>query len=503
MAPKMDDDDLSPSMLCLLLALALSLLYMAKDALRLRRSRLPPGPSQLPVIGNLHQLGPKPHKSLAKLAQTYGPVMSLQLGRLTAVIISSASAAKQVMQKQDLAFANRSIPDSLMACDHGNLSVAWIPLSPKWRELRAICNKHIFTSRKMEAFEPARRRKVGDLIAEFERRASRGDPVLIGEAFFKTLLNFLSSIFLSRDLDEGDSGVAREFMESFVKIMELGGQPNLVDYFSWLKRVDPQRIKARSTPHIAKMLAFVDSMVSERLARGEDHGGDVLDTLIQSMQESNGEFTRADIGHLFVDLFIGGTDTTSSTLEWAISEMMKSPGAVSKAKDELARVVGKGRQVEDGDIPNLPYLQAVVKETLRLHPPVPFLLPRKNIKDEELWGYTVPKDSQVMVNAWAIGRDPSSWDSPNSFKPERFLDSEVDVKGGQFELIPFGAGRRICVGMPLALKMMHLMLGSVLNCFDLVLEGDAKPEELDMEDEFGLSLHRAQPLRAIPVPVRV
>ncbi|CAM8882332.1 unnamed protein product [Rhodiola kirilowii] len=496
------------SMLCLLLALTSTLIYIAKTIKR-RRTNLPPGPQALPLIGNLHQLGLKPHKSLSKLAETYGPIMTLKLGQVTTIIISNASVAKQVLQKQDQAFANRSIPDSILACDHNKLSVAWIPLSPKWRELRRICYSHIFSSQKMEAFELTRHHKVHELIAQLGRSAASGEAVLFGDKIFKTLLNLLSSIFVSCDIvAESESDVGKEFRESFRSIMELAGKPNFVDYFTWLKRVDPQRIRAQMTPHFAKMLSFSDSIIGQRLRQREENGSvfesiDVMDALINIMQDSSSpELTRNDINHLFVDLFVAGTDTTSSTLEWALSEVMKHPDTILKAKVELDQAIGKGNQVEDKDILRLPYLQAIVKETLRLHPPFPLLLPRKNFKEEELLNYTIPKDSQVMINAWAIGRDPSLWECPNDFKPERFLDSEVDVKGGHFELIPFGAGRRICAGLPLAHKMIHLVLGSVINCFDWKLQGGAKPEEeLNMEEEFGLSLQRVQPLRVIPVAV--
>ena len=196
-------------------------------------------------------------------------------------------------------------------------------------------------------------------------------------------------------------------------------------------------------------------------------------------------------------MFVAGADTTSSTLEWAMAELLHSPEALSKARLELEQTIGRGKPLEESDITRLPYLQVVLKETFRLHPVAPLFLPRKASTDVEIAGFTVQKGSKVLVNAWAIGRDESTWDNPLIFMPERFLGSDLDVKGRNFELIPFGAGRRICPGLPLAIRMLHIMLGSLINSFDWKLED----EKMDMEEKFGITLQKAQPLRAVPIAI--
>lgn len=170
---------------------------------------------------------------------------------------------------------------------------------------------------------------------------------------------------------------------------------------------------------------------------------------------------------------------------------------LKKAKAELAQIIGKGKPIQESEISQLPYLQAIVKETMRIHPPAPLLLHRVET-DVEVYGYIVPKGAQVLVNVWAIGRDPSVWKNPTKFMPERFLESEIDVRGQDFELIPFGAGRRMCPGLPLGLRMVHVVLGSLLNSFDWKLEGGITSKQLDMEEKFGITLRKAQPLCAIP-----
>ncbi|XP_057463308.1 geraniol 8-hydroxylase-like isoform X2 [Actinidia eriantha] len=284
-------------------------------------------------------------------------------------------------------------------------------------------------------------------------------------------------------------------------IMEEVGKPNLGDYFPVLQKIDPQGIRRRLTTYFDKVMELLDGIIHERLELKKVHGlvssNDVLDTLLSiSEDQSEDQIDQTTIEHLLLDLFVAGTDTTSSTVEWAMTEILHNPETFSKARAELEQTIGKCQQLEESDITRLPYLQAIVKETFRLHPPSPLLVPRKVETDVEICGFTIPKGTQVLVNTWSIGRDPSVWEDPKLFKPERFLGSEIDVRGRDMELLPFGGGRRICPGMPLALRMVHLMLGSLINLFDWKFD---EPENLKMEEKFGLTLQKARPLRVFPV----
>ena len=185
-----------------------------------------------------------------------------------------------------------------------------------------------------------------------------------------------------------------------------------------------------------------------------------------------------------------------------MTELVRNPDVMSKAKQELEQMISKGNNpIEEADIGKLPYLQAIVKETLRLHPPVPFLLPPKAGKDVDIGGHTISKDAKVLVNMWTICRDPTLWDNPTMFSPDRFLGSDIDVKGRNFELAPYGAGRRICPGLLLANRMLLLMLGSLINSFDWKLEQGIETQDIDMDDKFGITLQKAQPLRIVPLKI--
>ncbi|KAM3687147.1 hypothetical protein ACB098_10G056200 [Castanea mollissima] len=446
--------------------------------------KLPPGPKPIPIIGNLLELGDKPHRSLAKLAKTHGPLMSLKLGQITSVVVSSATIAKEVLQTHDQFLSNRTIPDCIRAHNHQNFGLPWLPVSTQWRVLRKICNSELFAIKILDSNEHFRRKKVQELLSEVHKSSLAGDTVDIGRAAFKTTLNLLSNTILSMDLADPNSDTARVYKEIVWNIMEEAGKPNLGDYFAILKKVDIQGIRQRMTIYFGKMLDLFDGIVNQRLQFRKSPSSiasdDMLDNLLNISEENSGEIDKSQILHLLLALFVAGTDTTSSTVQWAMAELLHNPETLSKAREELEQTIGKGNPIEESDIPKLPYLQAIVKETFRLHPTVPLLLPHKAEADVEISGFTVPKGAQVLVNAWAIGRDPSIWDNPDSFMPERFLGSETDFRGRSFELIPFGSGRRICPGLPLAIRMVHLMLGSLVHSFDWKLEDGVTPQNMNM-----------------------
>jgi cytochrome P450 len=198
------------------------------------------------------------------------------------------------------------------------------------------------------------------------------------------------------------------------------------------------------------------------------------------------------------EIFMAGSETTSSTVEWALTELLCNPESMIKVKAELAQVVRASKKVEESDMENLPFLQAVVKETLRLHPPIPFLVPRRAMHDTNFMGYDIPKNTQVLVNAWAIGRDPDAWDDPSCFMPERFIGTRVDYRGQDMEFIPFGAGRRMCAGVPLAHRVLHLILGSLLHHFDWEFEANVNPASVDKKDRMGVTVRKSEPLMAVP-----
>nr|AJD87465.1 cytochrome P450 CYP76AD9 [Opuntia ficus-indica] len=464
-------------------------------------SKLPPGPKPVPIFGNIFELGEKPHRSFADLAKIHGPLISLKLGSVTTIVVSSSDVAKEMFLKHDQVFANRTIPDSVRAGNHDKLSMSWLPVSAKWRNMRKISAVQLLSTQRLDSNQGLRQAKVQQLLEYVQECCKKGQPVDIGRAAFTTSLNLLSNTFFSMELAQHSSSASQEFKQLMWCIMEEIGRPNYADYFPILGYFDPFGIRRRLTAYFDKLIAIFQDIIHERLkarSTGSSSTNDILDTLLNLYQEN--ELSMDEINHLLVDIFDAGTDTTASTLEWAMAELVKNPEIMIKAQDEINAALGKDCSViHESDIVKLPYLQAIVKETLRLHPPTVFLLPRKADLDVELYGYVVPKNAQILVNLWAIGRDPKVWSNPEVFSPERFLDSTIDVKGRDFELLPFGAGRRICPGLTLASRMLNLMLATLVHNFNWKLEDGMIPKDLDMTEKFGITLQKVNPLQVIPI----
>ncbi|XP_020691466.1 geraniol 8-hydroxylase-like, partial [Dendrobium catenatum] len=279
------------------------------------------------------------------------------------------------------------------------------------------------------------------------------------------------------------------------------------DYFTFLAPIDLQGRGRRFTAYFNKLCDFFDKMIENRLAATTGEGRtnqDILDVLLQLSREDNSKLTRRTIKSFLLDSFIAGSETSSTTLEWAMAELLRRPELMKRAREEIITVVGFEREIEESDISKLPLLQAILKETLRLHPPVPLLLPHKAEVSTEINGYLVPKNTQVLVNVWAIGRDEQVWEKPDCFMPERFMEagSSIDFRGQHFELIPFGSGRRICPGLPLGVRMVQLMLASLIQSFEWSLPDGMKPQDLNLNEQFGITLNLASPLKALAIPVR-
>ncbi|XP_047948942.1 ferruginol synthase-like [Salvia hispanica] len=482
--------------LSLLIAVIVSIL--AWSHFRHRSRNLPPGPYPFPIIGNILQLGQNPHKSLADLSKTYGPVMSLKLGSINTVVISSPDSARLVLQEHDQAFSGRTIPAASEVHGFDKISLGLIPVGERWRKLRKLCREQMFSTRRLDADAGVRREKVERLVDYLRECSARGRAVDLGQAVFVTSFNLLSATIFSVDLIEFESGATQQLKETVEGVLMTFGSPNVADFFPFLKWLDPQRIKKRSEFYIARLLGVLGGIIEERFeSRYMERKNDLFAVIFDLMEGSDEyDFNIKDIQHLFLDLFLGGSDTTQSTVEWAMTEPLVNPEKMSNAKNELKSVIGEKNQVDESHISRLPYLQALIKETLRLHPPAPLLVPRKVDREVKIGDYIIPQHSKIFVNAWAIGRVSSIWPNPSLFEPERFLNNNMGFKGQDFEFIPFGSGRRMCPGLPLADRMLSLLLGSILHNFEWEMEGGAT---YDTTEEFGLTLHKAVPLKAIPL----
>ncbi|XP_059643340.1 iridoid oxidase [Cornus florida] len=507
---------------CELMVLVLALLLWVAWAMVTERQqrrleelgRLPPGPRWWPVVGNIFQLGWSPHESFAKLAHKHGPIMTLWLGSMSTVVISSNEVARDMFKNHDVVLAGRKIYEAMKG-DYGNEgSLITAQYGPHWRMLRRLCTTEFFVTSSLDAMRDVRGRCIDRMVQFIEEAGGAGtNGIDVGRFFFLMGFNLIGNLMFSKDLLDPKSERGAKFFHHAGKVMELAGKPNVADFMPFLRWLDPQGIRKKTQFHVERAFEIAGGFIKERTEISGDENGcgkekrkDYLDVLLGYRGdgvEGPPRFSWRTINVIVFEMFTAGTDTTTSTLEWAMAELLKNPKTLHKAQAELRSVVGPDKKLEEKDIENLPYLQAVIKETLRLHPPLPFLVPHMAMDSCNMMGYYIPKETQVLVNVWAIGRDPKTWKEPLEFKPERFLGPNmVDYKGHHFEFIPFGSGRRMCPAVPLASRVLPLALGSLLHKFDWVLADGIKPADIDMKERMGITLRKAVPLKAIPIPYK-
>ncbi|XP_066393684.1 cytochrome P450 76M5-like [Miscanthus floridulus] len=500
---------MAPELLWLWVTLAVSILYYLLTSQRRRwgsrSGRRPPGPRPLPLIGNLLDLrGGNLHHTLARLARAHGgaPVMRLDLGLVPAVVISSRDAAREAFTSHDRRLAARAVPDSKQALGFCDWSVIWLPCSdPLWKTLRGIVASHVFSPRSLAATRAVRERKVRDLVAFLRGRAGR--EVDVKEAVYGGVVNLVSSALFSVDVVDVGGESAQGFQQLVEELIESITKPNVSDLFPFLRALDLQGWRRWVTGHLGKIFRILDGIIDRRLALSSSNNGNVhgdfLDVLLELM--STGKIARENLTFILFDLFAAGSDTMALTVEWAMAELLRNPGIMAKLRAEIkAAVGGKKESVDEDDVAGLPYLQAVVKEAMRLHPVAPVMLPHKAVEDGvEIGGYAVPRGCTVIFNTWAIMRDPAAWERPDEFVPERFLDREFDFRGKQFEFIPFGSGRRLCPGIPMAERVVPLILASLVHAFEWQLPDGMSAEQVDVSEKFTTANVLAFPLKAVPV----
>ncbi|CAL5009416.1 unnamed protein product [Urochloa decumbens] len=468
-------------------------------------SKLPSPPNKLPIIGHLHLMGSFPPISLAALAAKHGPdLMLLRLGTVPTVIASSPRAAEAILRTHDHVFASR--PRSMVAevVIYGQSNSCYSPYGDHFRKVRKVVTVHLLNSKKVQAYRPAREEEVAIVMARLLAGAASGAAVDMS-----ALLHSFANDLICRAVSgkffraEGRNELFRELIDTNAKL--LGGF-NLDDYFPRFARVGlvSKIVCADAKKMSRRWDALLDAVIDEHAARAKDDADtDFVDVLLSRQREYG--LTRNHIKAILLDMFEAGTDTSYSTLDVAMAELMRKPEAMAKLQAEVRRMVPtKGQEmVTESDLPTMTYLKAVIKETLRLHPAAPLFVPHLSMEACEIDGYTIPSGTRVMVNAWAIGRLSACWDNPHDFIPERFMDgnNDVDLKGKtDFRYVPFGAGRRMCPGIHAAAATLEIMLANLVYRFDWELPAGVRKEDIDMTEVFGLTVHRKDKLLLVPKP---
>ncbi|KAK9117937.1 hypothetical protein Scep_016030 [Stephania cephalantha] len=502
---------LSSATLSTSLAIAASVIAFLLLPTLLRRrnwSNAPAGPRGWPVLGYLPYLTDRLHEDLFHLANSYGPLFSLRMGQRPAIVVSSPEITEEILKHQDATFSSRTITEAVRTVTYGATSLVFVPYGSRWRLLRKVLTTELFSSKAIELLQPARRQQVTGMLKTMHSAYKNNTPINIADTTFVVSANLISNLTCSKSLFDNTKKEGRELKDMVWEILEVVGAPNLADLIPILKVLDPQGLKKRVWKSVKKFDDFFEKLIDERLEErrkgvqiNENGRLDMLDVFLNYKSERKHdeikEFSRVDIKGMLSDMFVAGTDTSSSTVEWGLTEILKRPEIYKRIIEELDEVVGRERYVEETDIPKLTYFQAAVKETFRLHPGVPLLIPRRTSEATEVLGYSVPKHCIVFVNVWGMARDPKVWPEPLEFRPERFLGNDLDVKGQDFVVLPFGTGRRSCVGMPLGHRMVHYSLASLLHTFEWNFSKDILG---DMSEKVGITLQKAKSLVGVPKP---
>ncbi|KAK4280833.1 hypothetical protein QN277_012403 [Acacia crassicarpa] len=470
-----------------------------------RRQPPPPGPPPLPIIGNLHMLDKRPHRSLQSLAQKYGPIMSFKLGQVPAIVVSSPEAAVQFLKTHDTVFATRP----KIQIEGANKGLVWSEYGPYWRYVRKLCTIHLLSASRVDMFAPLRREEMGVTVTSLERAAAAGEVVNISEVVGELVESMVYRMVLGRSTKDDSFNLKGLIKEA----TSLVGAFNLADYVPWIGVLDLQGLTRKLKRNQKALNDAMEKIVTEHensssREQNIQHHSDFIDILLSLMhqpmdlQDDQNHYNvidRANIKAILLDMVAGSTDTSIVVIEWALSELLRNPRAMKNLQNELQNVVGMTRMVEESDLAKLGYLDMVIKETLRLYPVAPLLVPRESMEDITINGFYIRKNSRVMVNVWAIGRDPKVWsENAHIFYPERFVDNNIDLRGHDFQLLPFGSGRRGCPGMNLGLITVKFVVAQLVHCFCWELPHGMSPSDLDMNEKFGLTIPRVKHLLAIP-----
>ncbi|KAG7626640.1 Cytochrome P450 71B26 [Arabidopsis thaliana] len=475
--------------------------FKRKNQGKHRRIPSPPG---FPIIGNLHQLGELQHQSLWKLSKKYGPVMLLKLGKVPTVILSSSETAKQVLRDNDLYCCSRPSLAGGRELSYNNLDMSSSPYNEYWKELRKLCSQELFSANKIQSIQPIKDEEVKKVIDSIAESSSLRNPVNLSKKFLALTTSVVCKAAFGVSFEGSvlNSDRFNKLVRDTFKMLGSFSASDFIPYVGWI--IDQfNGLQGWRKKSFRDLDAFYEQIFDLHKEEKEVGSEDLVDVLLRLEKEEivvgNGKLTRNHIKAILMNILLGGIDTSAITMTWAMAELAKNPRVMKKVQAEIRSQIKNKERISFDDTDKLEYLKMVIKETWRLHPPTPLLLPRDVITEFEINGYTIPAKTRLHVNVWAIGRDPDTWKDPEMFLPERFNDSNIDAKGQNFELLSFGSGRRICPGLYMGTTMVEFGLANMLYHFDWKLPEGMVVEDIDMEEAPGLTVSKKSELLLVPV----
>ncbi|KAD4385511.1 hypothetical protein R6Q59_010559 [Mikania micrantha] len=483
--------------------------------------QLPEVAGSWPIIGHLHLLSGSQvaHKVFGSMADKLGPIFTIKLGVHRVLVVCSSKMAKECLTTNDRAFASRpkAMATELMGYNYASVGLA--PHGPYWRMIRKLIVLELTSQHRLQMLACIKvseiKSSMMDIYRTWVTAAGSSERVVVDmkQWFGKLMVNMVVKMMFgnhfSPDEQNGD-----QFLKAITRFAQLLGDFVPADFIPWIRWLDLGGYEMKMKKTALEMDAAINGWLEDHkkkrnyastLQVNESKDQEIfMAALLRRVEEAAKEelfgFNADDVvKSTCLSLFAASTDTTEATPTWALALLVNNPMVLKKAQEEIENHVGKDRNVEESDMSKLVYLQAIIKESMRLYPVVPLLIPHESTEDCIVSGNMVPKGTRLLINIWKIHHDPQMWITPFEFHPDRFLTSnkEVDVKGRHFELIPFGSGRRMCLGMPFALESLQLILASILHAFEFQ---NPSNEKINMTESFGLVNHKAGPFELQVAP---
>ncbi|KAK4797592.1 hypothetical protein SAY86_029918 [Trapa natans] len=501
MSPQLLEHYLSSWNSVLLSFLVPLVLYFIYSTISRRAMKLPPGPLAIPVFGNWLQVGNDlNHKFLASMCNKYGPVFLLKLGVRNLVVVSDPELATQVLHSQGVEFGSRPRNVVFDIFTGNGQDMVFTVYGDHWRKMRRIMTLPFFTNKVVHTYSSMWEQEMDLVVSDLKKDESvRTAGIVVRRRLQLMLYNIMYRMMFDTSFKSVEdpmfveatkfnserSRLAQSFEYNYGDFIPLL-RPFLRGYLNQCKDLQRRRLAFFNDNYVEKRRQLMaEKGDGHKITCAMDH---ILDA------QRRGEITEANVIYIVENINVAAIETTLWSIEWAIAEVVNHPTVQHKIREEIRSVL-KGEPVTESNLHLLPYLQATVKETLRLHSPIPLLVPHMNLQEQKLGGYTIPKESKVVVNAWWLANNPEWWKDPEQFRPERFMEEESGtdaVAGGKvdFRYLPFGMGRRSCPGIILALPILGLVVAKLVTEFEM--KAPLGTEKLDVSEKGGqFSLHIA------------
>ncbi|KAF4353521.1 hypothetical protein CsatB_008608 [Cannabis sativa] len=479
-----------------------------------------------PIIGHLHLLAGSepPFKTLGEMADKYGPLFSIKMGVYKTLVVSSSEMAKEFLTKNDRVFANRpkSIASEILTYNYA--MIGFSPYGSYWRHARKIATLQLLSNQRLEKLSHVRESEVKTAIKQLyelcvQNKNNNNDhddevvEVEMKEWFGDITQNVVFRMVVGKRYVEATSSFGERYRKALRDFFVFTGTfmvSDAIPYVRWLDLGGYEKAMKKTAKELDELAQlWIEEHKKKRQQQVDHDDDDFMDVMLSTLDHDDSEFGDSNSTYdadtinkaLCLALILGGTDTTTVTMTWALALLVNNQDTLRKAQEELDQVVGRERQVKQSDINKLVYLQAVIKETMRLYPAAPLALPHQSVEDCTVSGYHVPAGTRLLLNLSKLQRDPKVWAEPNEFRPERFLREgmdEMEVRGQNFELIPFGSGRRMCPAVSFALQVLHLTLATLLQGFHIATPSDV--DQVDMRDSGGLTNLKHSPLNLLFTP---